>query len=76
MMSAMPDEPLTLRQRLAGNVRYLRNERGWSQEDLAAKSGLHHNQISRIERTQHSVGLDIIEKLALAFGVPARDLLD
>ncbi|GHF66014.1 ribosome-binding protein aMBF1 (putative translation factor) [Deinococcus metalli] len=66
----------SIRQRLADNVRRLRQEREWSQEDLAAHASLHHNQISVIERARSGTGIDIVEKLALAFGVRAGELID
>lgn len=75
-MGPMPTPAPSIRHRLADNMRRLRQERTWSQEDLAAHAGLHHNQISRIEREQHSVGIDVVEKLALAFNVSAGELLD
>lgn len=76
MMGTMTSPPPSIRQRLAANVKRLRQERSWSQEDLAARAQLHHNQISSIERSLTSIGIDIVEKLALAFGVSAGELLD
>ncbi|MBB5378555.1 transcriptional regulator with XRE-family HTH domain [Deinococcus metalli] len=75
-MSAMSSPTPAIRQRLADNMRRLRQQREWSQEELAAYSGIHHTQISRIERMQNSVGIDMIEKLAMAFGVSVGELLD
>ncbi|QLG13498.1 helix-turn-helix transcriptional regulator (plasmid) [Deinococcus sp. D7000] len=57
-------------------MRRLRSDREWSQEDLAAFAQLHRNQIGVMERGQRSVGIDIIEKLALAFQVSVGELLD
>lgn len=74
-MAGMTARP-TIRQRLADNVRRLRQELDWSQEDLASRAGLHHNQISNIERATSSVGIDLVEKLALAFQVNVGTLLD
>lgn len=70
------DPPRSIRQRLADNMRRLRSDRGWSQEDLAAFAQLHRNQIGVMEQGQRSVGIDIIEKLALAFQVSVGELLD
>ncbi|WP_407543639.1 helix-turn-helix transcriptional regulator (plasmid) [Deinococcus radiomollis] len=72
----MADDLQSIRQRLADNLRRLRTEQGWSQEQLAALAGLHHNHISAIERCKLSVGIDVLEKLALTFGVTAGELLD
>lgn len=75
-MNAMTAHPPSIRQRLADNMRRLRLERGWSQEDLAAFAQLHRNQIGVMEQAKRSVGIDIIEKLALTFKVSIGDLLD
>lgn len=72
----MPETPTTVRQILAENMRRLRQERQWSQEELARMTKLHHNQISAMERCKHSVGIDIVEQLARAFGVTPGTLLD
>jgi len=75
-MTAMRTEPTPIRLRLADNMRRLRDEREWSQEDLAARSKLHRNKIGAMERAENSVGIDIIDKLALTFEVTVGELLD
>ncbi|WP_240740956.1 helix-turn-helix transcriptional regulator [Deinococcus sp. Arct2-2] len=72
----MTNEFPSVRLRLADNMRRLRHERAWSQEDLAAKAHLHRNQIGAMERGKNSVGIDIIDKIALTFGVSIGELLD
>ncbi|MFB9993760.1 helix-turn-helix domain-containing protein [Deinococcus oregonensis] len=72
----MTNEPPSVRLRLAENMRRLRHERAWSQEDLAAKAQLHRNQIGAMERGKNSVGIDIIDRIALTFGVSIGELLD
>ncbi len=64
----------TARQVLAHNIRQLRKARGWSQEALAEKSGLHRTYVGDIERVERNVSVDNIEKLARAFSVPVKDL--
>lgn len=53
----------------------LRQERDWSQEELAAQAGLHRNYIGSIERSERNVGVDNMEKVAQALGVPLSDML-
>jgi len=47
---------------------------GLSQEDLSRVSGVSRPTISRIERAVGSVGVDVIERLALALGTSVYDL--
>ncbi|MHB8453880.1 MAG: helix-turn-helix domain-containing protein [Acidiferrobacterales bacterium] len=64
------------RKLLAKRVRLLRVGCGWSQEALAAASGLHRNYIGHVERAELNVGLDNLEKIARAFGVSLCVLLE
>ncbi len=63
------------RRKLAYQIRMLRSQRGWSQETLAEVAGLHRTYISGIERAERNVGLDNVEKIAAAFGLPVCELL-
>lgn len=65
----------SLRQVFAKNVKALRAERGWSQDELAAQSGLHRAYVGIIERCEKSVTLDTVEKIANAFSVPVHEML-
>lgn len=51
------------------NVRRFRHNKGYSQEELADKCGLHRTYISDVERFKRSISLDNIQKLADALGV-------
>ncbi|WP_412026441.1 helix-turn-helix domain-containing protein [Deinococcus yunweiensis] len=53
----------------------LRQERGWSQEELAARAKLHRNYIGSIERSERNVGVDNMEKIAEALEVPLSDMV-
>jgi len=60
---------------LSHNVRYFRCLNGWSQEQLAELSNLHRTYVGAIERAERNVGLDNLERLAIALHVPASVLL-
>ena len=51
------------------NVRSLRQEKGWSQEEFGFQVGLHRTYISQIERGTRNPSATVIERLALALGV-------
>lgn len=57
-------------------VRELRQARGYSQEELAERSGLHRTYISSLERGQRNVGIDNVRVLAESLGVPTADLFE
>jgi len=65
---------MTARELFAMRVRELRAELGMSQDELAAKSGLHRTYIGTVERAEQSIGIDNIEKIARALEVSIADL--
>jgi transcriptional regulator with XRE-family HTH domain len=67
--------PVTPEERFAANLRRQRLANGLSQEQLAAKTGLHPSEVSRLERAVREPRLGTIAKLAHALGVSAAKLL-
>ena len=63
-------------ERFADNLKTLRKERGWSQEDLSSKSGLHTTAISKIEGANRAPRFPTVVILAQALEVPAGRLFD
>ena len=54
----------------------LRNTKGWSQAELARRSGVPQQTISRIEAGTRRVDLYVLERLARALGVNASVLIE
>ncbi|MFT4068597.1 helix-turn-helix domain-containing protein [Paraburkholderia sp.] len=65
----------TARAILAIKLRRLRAEKNWSQEDLAAESGLDRSFVAHVEREARNIAIDNIEKLARGLGVQVYELL-
>jgi transcriptional regulator with XRE-family HTH domain len=60
---------------LATNIRMLRQQNNWSQEDIARKLGISIPAFSKIETGITDVNLSRIEQIANIFGVPVVKLL-
>lgn len=58
------------------SVRSWRNRRGFSQEELAERAGLHRTYVCDIERGARNVSLKSIDKLANALNIPCSTLFD
>lgn len=66
----------TIQKKFGDKLRQIRNEKGFSQEKLALKCGLHRTYISDIERGARNVSLINIEKIAKALTITPKSLLD
>lgn len=55
-------------------IRQVREERGLTQEELAARADLHRAYIGQIECGEKNIGLVNLEKIAKALKVDIRDL--
>lgn len=66
---------MDIRERLAANIVKLRKDKGWSQEELADRAGLHRTYVSGVERCVRNPTITVVEKLAKAFEVELYQLL-
>ena len=66
---------MEIRQRLAANMKRLREAQGVSQEELAHRSGLHRTYISGVERKLRNPTITVVEKIAAGLGVDVGELL-
>lgn len=66
---------MDVRQRLALNLRRLRQARGLGQEKFALEHGFDRTYISGIERGVRNPTILVLERLAIALEVPTEELL-
>ena len=59
---------------LGMRIRYLRKQKGMSQEDLALESGVNKNYLSDVERGSRNPTIVVVEKIATALGVSLSTL--
>lgn len=57
-------------------IQSLRKKNGWSQEELADKSGFHRTYIGMVERGERNPSLINLEKFAKAFDIKLSQLLN
>jgi len=62
--------------RLAVNVRALREAKGWSQAELSERSKVPQSSIHYIEAGSRRPRIDTLQSLATALGVTVAELLD
>lgn len=55
---------MDIRRRVGLNMKRLRQGKGWSQEELADRAGLHRTYVSGLERGVRNPTVTVIEKLA------------
>jgi len=60
----------------ATRIKELRNRKGFSQEELSAKSGLSLRTIQRIENGETEPRGDSLKRLAITFGVSPDEIID
>ena len=66
---------MDIREILGVNVRKAREQRGWSQEELADRSGIHRTYISGVERGARNPTIEIIAAIAGALDLPVAVLV-
>lgn len=59
---------------VGARIRELRNQKGWTQEQLAEKAGFYYTYIGGIERGETNVSLLNLQKIATALQVEVNEL--
>jgi transcriptional regulator with XRE-family HTH domain len=75
----VPDRAVSYEQRahrraFGDSVARLRQQRGWTQEELAERSDVHRSYLASIETGDRNPTLDVIVTLAHGLRVPVADL--
>ena len=66
---------MNIKQIVGDNIRFIREKRGWTQEDLAIVSKMSKTFIGDVERGEKSPTILTVEKIAKALKVPSPLLL-
>ena len=66
---------MDIRRQVGRNLKRIRKERGWSQEELAFESGLHRTYISGIERGARNPTILILARLADTLRVAVDEIV-
>ena len=69
-------EKLDINVKLGSMIRYYRELKGLTQEDLSFESHLHRTYIGQVERAEKNVTIKSLEKIAQALDLDIRDLFD
>ncbi|MBQ0067646.1 MAG: helix-turn-helix transcriptional regulator [Phascolarctobacterium sp.] len=66
---------MNIKQIFANNVKYYREKKQLTQQDLAEITGLNRVYISNVERAKRNITIDIMEKLSNGLDVELKKLL-
>lgn len=66
---------MEIKRKFGEKVKFLRIEKGWSQEKLALNADLDRTYIPSIEAGKRNVSITVIEKIAMALDVEIFELL-
>jgi transcriptional regulator with XRE-family HTH domain len=61
--------------RVGANLRQAREAKGWSQEELAFRCGVHRTYVGSVERGEYNVTILTLRRFTKALGVPLRDAI-
>ena len=67
---------MTINKQLGYRIRYLRQEKNWSIEDLALEAGINRNYLGDLERGTRNPTLLILNKIAVALGIDLMVLFE
>lgn len=66
---------MKVEKQLGMRIRYLRNSKHMSQEDLALEAGINKNYLSDLERGMRNPTIKVMEKIAIALEINLEELV-
>lgn len=69
---ALTQDTLTL---VGANIKWLRKQRGWTQEALAEKAGINDKEVGHIENGYRNITLNTLCKISIALKVTPETLM-
>lgn len=67
---------MTINKQLGYRIRYLRQKKNWSIEDLALEAGINRNYLGDLERGMRNPTLVILNKIAISLNISLSTLFD
>ena len=61
--------------RLGANLRQAREAKGWSQEEMAFRCGVHRTYVGAVERGEYNVTVLTLRRFTKALGISLRDAI-
>ena len=67
---------MTINKQLGARIRYLRQQKNWSLEDLALEAGINRNYLCDLERGMRNPTVVILNKIAKALDINLSTLFE
>ncbi len=67
---------MDIRRRVGRNIKKEREAKGWSQEELADRAGLHRTYVSGVERGVRNPTVTVLERMAQALSLKIGQITD
>lgn len=67
---------MTINKQLGYRIRYLRQQKNWSIEDLALEAGINRNYLGDLERGTRNPTLAVLNRIAFALGIDLAVLFE
>ena len=67
---------MTINKQLGARIRYLRQQKNWSMEDLSLEAGINRNYLCDLERGMRNPTVVVLNKIAKALDVDLSTLFE